>query len=462
MERVSPTVSRRAALLGSLAAIGARGQDAAAINQELAARKPALVPTTHADAQWFPNAGLGLFLHWGIASVHGNIDLSWGMMKGLGNGVKITPEEYFRLAERFRPERWDPDRMMQAAARAGFRYAVLTTKHHEGFALWPSRFGEFNTTKFAGGMDLVKPFVEACRKHGIRVGFYYSPGDWYYAREYMSFHYRSAHCWQNTGLGCRPDVPDFNTRFEPVTLPPRTAKFEREFRDYKRGQIRELLTRYGKVDLLWFDMTDVVMTPEEIRELQPGIVINNRMGSGTGDFLTPEGSFPKQRPEGWWELCAIWSSPYWGYVKSNEERYLPTGSFLATLAKARSWSGNLLMNAAPRPDGAMPGPFWKGMEELAGWMEHSKAAVFGVSGGPWPEECPCPVTTKGDTRYLLVPPDWKQASVELRSDRRAAGATLLRTGAVLPVTQGPGRITVGLPPESRTAMVDVVALRLAP
>lgn len=464
MAQLSSAISRRAAcaaLGGVFAARRSRGQDAAAINRELSARKPALVHTTHPDAQWFPGAGLGLFLHWGIASVHGDIDISWGMMKGMGNGVKITPEEYFRLAQRFRPEHWDPDRMLAAAARAGFRYAVLTAKHHEGFALWPSRFGEFNTSKYAGGVDLLKPFVEACRKHGIKVGFYYSPGDWYYARDYMSFNYRSAHCWQNTGLACRPEVPDLNTKFAPAALAPRTAGFERGFREYKRGQIRELLTRYGKIDLLWFDMADVVMTPEEIRQLQPGIVINNRMGSGTGDFLTPEGSFPAQRPEGWWELCAIWSSPHWGYVRSNEERYLSTGSFLSTLAKVRSWNGNLLMNAAPRPDGAMPPPFWQGMEELARWMEHSKEAVFGTSGGPWPESCPCPVTAKGGTRYVLVPPDWKEPRVELRSDRPAANATLLRTGAALRIEQTAGRIAIALPSDSRTPLVDTIAIVMA-
>lgn len=140
---------------------------------------------------------------------------------------------------------------------------------------------------------------------------------------------------------------------------------------------------------------------------------------------------------------------------------LPTGSFLSTLAKVRSWNGNLLMNAAPRPYGAMPPPFWKGMEELAGWMKHSGEAVFGVVGGPWPEDCPCPVTTKGNKYYLSIPPDWRHPGVTIRSDRLAAGATLLRTGTALRVEQAAGRIIISLPADTRTELVDVIAIEMA-
>ncbi|MBL0159125.1 MAG: alpha-L-fucosidase [Bryobacterales bacterium] len=455
-------ISRRtacAALAGASSAGLSPAQDAAAINKELAARTKPLVSTTHPGAQWFPSAGLGLFMHWGIASVHGNIDISWGMMHGMGGGVKITPDEYFRLAERFQPGNWDPDRTLAAASKAGFRYAVLTAKHHEGFALWPSEHGEFNTRNFAGGRDLVGPYVEACRKHGMKVGFYYSPGDWYYSRRYMSFNYRSAHCWQNTGLACRPEVPDYDSRFQPVTLPDRPAAFDAAYRQYKRGQLHELLTRYGKVDLLWFDMADVVMTPEEIRALQPGIVINNRMGGDTGDFYTPEGTFPKERPAGWWELCSIWNAPYWGYVKQNEDRYLPLGSILSRLARTRAWGGNLLLNVGPGPDGSMPKPYWEGMERMAGWMKHSGEALFGTTSGAWPESGETPVTVQGNTWYLLVEPQTKTVSV--RAQGKPVQARLLRTGNRLECEYAGGVVRVDLPAAERTELVDVVALRFA-
>jgi alpha-L-fucosidase len=453
-------MDRRAALrllaVGPAAA-GGRAQDADAVNREMA-RKPRLKATDHPDAQWFPKAGLGLFIHWGIASVHGQIDLSWGMMHGMGNGTKITPEEYFRLAERFRPDRWDPDSMLAAAKKAGFRYAVLTTKHHEGFALWPSEHGEFNTRKYAGGRDLVRPFVDACRKHGLKVGFYYSPGDWHYAREYMSFNYRSAHCWQNTGLACRSEVADFNTRFEPVTLAQRTPEFDRRFREYKRGQIRELLTRYGKVDVLWFDMADVVMTPEEIRSMQPGIIINNRMGEGTGDFLTPEGKFPTERPGGWWELCTIWNSPNWGYVAKNEERYLPAGQFLSTLVKTRAWDGNLLINVGPRADGSLPKPYWEGAEEIASWMKHSGESVFGTEAGMWPESADAPVTVKGRVWYAHALPGSTPEAVKVKAKARPARVSVLRTGQDLAFEHRDGWLRVETPQGARTELVDVLRI----
>ena len=450
------------AIAGGVVAGGASpGQDAAAINKELAEKNARLVHTAHPGAQWYPEAGLGLFVHWGLASVHGSIDLSWGMMHGMGKGTKITPEEYFRLAERFQPDKWAPDRMLEAAKAAGFRYAVLTAKHHEGFALWPSAYGEFNTGKYAGGRDLVRAFVEGCRKHGLKAGLYYSPGDWYYSRDVMSFNYRSAHCWQTTGLTCRPELPDYNTRFEPVSLPPRSAEWEAKYRAYQRGQITELLTRYGKLDLLWFDMATVVMTPDEIRTLQPAIVINNRMGGGTGDFLTPEGEFPKTRPEGWWELCTIWNSPNWGYVKSNEERYAPLGRIVSTLARTRAWGGNLLLNVGPRSDGSMPKPYWDGTKELSEWMQRCGRALFNVTAGGWPESSNTPVTISGRTWYFHVQAGSGGTIVEAKAPSRPKMAVLLRTGKELAVGFSEGGLRIEVPGEARTEPGEVIAVDFA-
>ncbi len=153
--------------------------------------------TTHPDAQWFENAGLGLFIHWGISSnsPKGNSEISWAMIRNLPwdpkNTGTLTPTEYFKLAEQFDPQNYDPDKWLAAAAKAGFRYAVMTTKHHDGYALWPSEYGEYSTRQYLDGRDLVRPYVEACRKNGLKVGLYYSPPDWYFRRHYMSFNYNS-------------------------------------------------------------------------------------------------------------------------------------------------------------------------------------------------------------------------------------------------------------------------------
>ena len=140
---------------------------------------------THPGTAWFPEAGLGLFIHWGIASVKA-MNISWPMYDR-GEGAKITPNDYWAMAQEFHPKHYDPDRWLKAARQAGFKYAVFTTRHHEGYAMWPSAFGDFGTRTHMGGRDLVKDFVRACRRNGLKVGLYYSPPDWYFDREFMNF-----------------------------------------------------------------------------------------------------------------------------------------------------------------------------------------------------------------------------------------------------------------------------------
>jgi len=127
--------------------------------------------TTHPDAQWFDDAGLGMFVHWGVSSVNADGELSWSMM-ARGEDERPATDAYFEQAERFDPDDYDPDRWLAAASEAGMEYAVLTTKHHDGFAMWPSEYTEFTTAEYVDGRDLVGEYVDACRRHGVRVGFY--------------------------------------------------------------------------------------------------------------------------------------------------------------------------------------------------------------------------------------------------------------------------------------------------
>ncbi len=137
---------------------------------------------------WYPGAGLGLFLHWSIASV-AQVELGWGLFKDVG-GKDPHPawpaEKYLALADKFNPQNYDPDKWLRAAAQAGFKYAVLTTRHHDGYALWPSAYGNFGVKQHMGGRDLVGPYVEACRRNGLKVGFYYSPGNWLFHPERLA------------------------------------------------------------------------------------------------------------------------------------------------------------------------------------------------------------------------------------------------------------------------------------
>jgi len=436
----------------------AQGPDAEGTvqNSQSTSSRASFQRTTQPDAQWFANAGLGLFVHFGLSSVDGRIDLSWGMMADTPwdkGAFKLTPQAYFQLAERFNPGQYDPDRWLRAAKQAGFRYAVMTTKHHEGFAMWPSACGDFSTKNFMGGRDLVKPYVEACRANGLKVGLYYSPPDWHYNREHMSFRYHQE--------GVTNYVP-YGLKHEPITLPNQTPdeqrRWDQDYRAYLRGQIEELLTRYGRIDLLWFDGGPEAISIERIRELQPGIVINPRM-HGTADFKTAEVEFPGTRPAGWWEMCSIWNSGGWGYTSG--ERYRPTASVLEEFSRVRAWGGNYLINVGPRPNGELPEAAFRRLSELAAWMQHSGVALMDTSPGSWPDDCNVPFTVKDGVRYLLVPPGF-QARVELKRTKRPSEVRLLRTGEAIDFKYDgdgtSGTTSFSVPAKVRGGLVDVVVV----
>ena len=409
------------------------------------------LPTRHPEAQWFPQAGFGLFLHWGIHSVAG-IDPSWSMMKGCPWHGSSDPykkynqdqSQYYSLAEKFNPTNYDPDQWVAAAKKAGFTYVVLTSKHHDGYALWPTRFGDFSTRQHMGGRDLLKPYVEACRKHGLKVGFYFSPRDWHYPGYPQSMVYRGEY-----------------------PIPPAEENFEnfKAFYAYTLGQIHELLTRYGKIDLLWFDgmgwkgVGDMrtEQTLAWVRSLQPGIVINPRW-TGTGDFATTEctpGKPEHWRPGQWWEACDIWPRGSWGYVPS--ENFKPLSWVFTRLANCRAWGGNFLCNVGPRPDGAMPDVFYDYCEQLAQWMDHSGPTLIGA--GPTPDEdaSNVPVTTHGNTWYLHVLPA-HHGPVTLAATSAPKAITLLRTGKTLSGERQGNRLVIALPADLRSDMDDVIAV----
>ena len=325
---------------------------------------------THPDAQWFPTAGLGLFLHWGISSVFGNTDLSWGMMEDwvwdapLPGYPKVTPRQYYEEGiAKFHPDKFEPEKFLGAAVEAGFKYAVLTTKHHDGFTLFPSKFGEFGAAHSLYGRDLVGEYVDACRKVGIKVGLYYSPPDWYFNREYMSFN-----------VNKRPDgsriLKNFNLQ-SIDKLPEMTPEHKKAYTELVRGQTLELLTRYGKIDIIWFDGRGVEesdpdpITIEEIRKLQPQILINPRM-HGKGDFSTPECSIPKTAPEGWWEVCHLLNDHGWGYTVHP---YKSFEWWRETYETVHAMSGNFLTNVAPMPTGEMPDEYYERMAQIAQYLK---------------------------------------------------------------------------------------------
>ena len=325
--------------------------------------------TTHPGADWFFHpVQLGLFIHYGISTVHGDLDISWGMMdnparRAKGNGI-VTPREYWALAEKFHPEHYHPEEWLGAAKNAGFSYAVFTTRHHDGFSMWPSKASDFSTNNYMGGRDLVGEYVDACRKVGLKVGLYYSPPDWRFDQNYRSF---------MTGSRSEqyPDRPNKNIDHEEIgELPAMPEEHYNRYITYVNEQIRELLTSYGEIHLLWFDGTvnDIskAITIDEIRALQPQILVNDRMwGWGVGDYCSQfECRLPEEKPNMPWETCHIWHvGGGWSYVK-NADKYRDLAITMHQYEVCKKWGGNLLLNIAPRADGSVPDAYYQSVREL--------------------------------------------------------------------------------------------------
>ena len=275
------------------------------------------------DTQWFREAGFGLFIHWGLYALQGLGE--WAMYTSA-----IPAEEYRALADRFSPGHFDADKWAQLACGAGMRYMVMTTKHHDGFCLFDTRTTDFCSTKTAAGRDFVREYVDACRRHGLKVGLYFSVKDWQYPGYFRG----------------------------PEKDPEGWAEFMRVY----EAQLRELLTNYGKIDVLWFDGGDaphfgLVDYPREawqadrlerlVREMQPGILINGRAGMHA-DFGTPERTgygvmAAADRPQ---EICDSLTAEAWGYRPGD-----PCISLREVMERIRGAAVNgcnLLLNASPR------------------------------------------------------------------------------------------------------------------
>ena len=415
-----------------------------------------VVRNTNQDAQWFPEAGFGLFMHWGIHSVAA-VEPSWAMMKNLpwapdADDTTYFDRNYYSLLWRFHPENYDPDKWIKAAKEAGMNYAVLTSKHHDGYALWPSEYTNLGTKKYLNGRDLLKPYIDACRKYGLKVGLYFSPRDWSYPGFPISMDYKDNESGSRKNLRT-PDQNQFDYD---------------KFFEYTAGQLSELLTRYGKIDVLWFDCVewpDVKdMHTEQIyawiRALQPGIVINDRWdyqggNAKIGDFITPETYIPEKAPDTWWESCLQWGSS-WGY-SPNPSSIKSNSWVIENLVNARSMGGNILLNIGPAPDGSMQPEFYERTAELARWMAHSKRSLIGSEPmKSWKEISNVPITRKGNDWFLHILPG-KQEEIWLKTDIKPLCVKLLQNSENIKFKKK-GNILFFDLPEKSNGLDDVIVV----
>jgi alpha-L-fucosidase len=397
--------------------------------------------------RWFTEGRFGLFIHWGPYAAYGR-----------GEQVLFREHrdqrEYAEAACRWNPQQFDARAWAQAARRAGMKYAVLTTRHHDGFCLWDSQVTDYTSAAQAPRRDFIREYVEAFRAEGLRVGLYYSLADW-----------RIPAYWDG-----------------PAHDPAGWA----DFRDYVHAQAAELLTGYGRIDLLWFDgawphPASAWRSREllaRIRQLQPDILVNNRLDipaasspaghtpseeaageSGElGDFGTPEHQITAE-PGRLWESCQVSVWRLWGYATG--ERWRPADLLLDMLVEAAGKGGNLLLNVGPDQDGRFPQEFLARTEAIGRWLEVHGECIYGVEAG---DVCDFITygrqTRKGNTLYLIIrfwdgQPELTLAGLETAVQR----ATLLTTGQELSFRQSADHLIVkDLPAAPPTELFPVIKL----
>jgi len=316
---------------------------------------------------WFMDAKLGIFIHYGIYSVNG-FPVSWSMFN-----EEVSFEDYMGELRGFTAANYDPRAWAKLFKRAGARYAVMCTKQHDGVALWDTKLSDLSVVRQSpAGRDLIRPYCEALRAEGLKVGLYFSHLDWNHPD------------YAPVPLGHRNRRELSN---ETYPLDWGDSPEWRRYLKFSWGQLEELLTRYGKIDLLWSDgdwtpKSDAFWRMPELVELlrkwQPQIVLNNRL-RGLGDYLTPEQGMPVTPPEGPWELCMS-INDNWSYVV-NDHNHKSVRQIVRIFAEVIGMGGNLLLDVGPKEDGTILPEQVERLEGLGHWIARHAEAVYGTTAG---------------------------------------------------------------------------------
>jgi hypothetical protein len=401
------------------------------------ARPSASGPSRSASDQlgWWTDSRFGMFVHWGIYSVLG-VEASWPLHSG-----QLSRSDYEAQMRSFNPSGFKAVELARLAKRAGMKYLVITTKHHDGFAMFDSRLSDYGIMHGPLKRDLIREVVDACRAEGLRVGFYFSLCDWHDPR-YPS--------WPVTG----------GWPFGPIRPDPERWQ---EFVQFVHGQVRELLTNYGKVDVLWFD-GGWEHTPEEwdapgliamIRQLQPDIVVNDRL-PGQGDYGTPEQVIPEGGLGRPWETCMTINNT-WGY-NPRDRAFKSADELIRNLSRISGGGGNFLLNVGPRPDGSIQPEFVERLESVGRWLRVNGAAIYGTKAGPRGAYPGGAVTVRGKRVFVHVfgaparPVEVKLAGV------RVLRAYLLRDRKPVTWTASDGLVSITLDAARCDPAVTVIAL----
>lgn len=353
--------------------------------------------------RWFQEARFGMFIHWGLYAIPARGE--W-----VRSNEQMPESEYLPFFEEFNPVDYDPKQWAKAAKDAGMKYVVMTAKHHDGFCLFDSQLTDYKATNTPYGKDIIREYLDAFRAEGLKVGLYYSLLDWHH-----------------------PDYPHYGDRHHPERNNPAYQGVEHHFDrylDYLHGQVRELCTNYGKIDLFWFDFSYDDLRGEAwraeelvqmIRTYQPHVLLDNRLevsGEGfgslvtgdpsafSGDFVSPEQIIPPQgildvngKPVTW-EAC-ITMNNNWGYC-ATDHYFKDAGMMVQKLVECVSKNGNLLLNVGPDARGNIPEESLEILKGIGRWMKKNSASIYGCKGSSLPKPDIGRMTQNGNKLYYHI------------------------------------------------------------
>jgi alpha-L-fucosidase len=435
----------RRALAVLLATLAAAATAAPAVAQQGYAPSPENLKAR----QWFQDARFGLFIHWGVYAVRGEGE--WVMQE-----KRLTIPEYERdLPPSFNPVKYDPSAWVAMAKAAGMKYITITSKHHDGFAMFDSKVSDYDVVERTPyGKDVLKLLADECRKQGIKLFFYHSQLDWHHPDYFPR---------GNTGLfSGRAEKGDWN-----------------HYLDYMDAQLRELLTNYGELGGIWFDgwwdkpEADwrLGQTYKLIHDLQPAALVgsnHHRRPNPGEDFQMFEKDLPGANTAGFNDKVEIGSLPFemcdtinhsWGYNK-NDGSYKSTKQIVQLLVKAAGYDANLLLNVGPRPDGTIQPEFVKRLAEVGEWLKARGETIYATRGGPVTPR-PWGVTTQKADRVYVHVLDWKDAVLSLpRPTKAVRSATLFGTAKPVPFTLDKDALLLRLDPKAFDPIDTIVVLEL--
>ena len=387
---------------------------------------------------WWRDARFGLFIHWGPVSLTGE-ELSWSRANSnpkCPNNGDIPVDVYDNLYKRFNPTQFDANAWVDVAHRAGMKYMVLTAKHCDGFLLWHSKASDYNMAETPYKKDICGALADAAHKHGMRIGWYYSPMDW---RD-----------------------PDFRTRNNAA------------FVGRMQTEVSELLSNYGKIDMLWFDwdcgdpVYDQANTYGIVKKLQPEILIDNRLDLGpsnndrqilspNADYYTPEqqiGAYDDRRP---WETCMTLGTQ-WSWKPNDRLKSVPT--LIHALANCAGGDGNLLLDVGPMSDGRIEPREVEILDGVGGWLKTHGASIYGTRGGPYKPSTNYTSTRKGNTVYVHVL-NWTGDTIVLPALPAHIVKAQLLGGGPAEFLQSENSLSLTVPVSRQDPNDTVIALKLS-